>query len=521
MWLSSLAIAASCECVCTDGVEVTIAVAVPEPEVCDTDAPTDTGLPVDTAPPPLAAVPAHVILWVPDDMGAHVPGYAGGPSGVSPTLDSLAAAGVVLERAYAAPTCSPTRHALLTGRQPYRDQVDAPGDSTRWPALSRGLAARFAAAGWETAAFGKWHLDGLRAWPDHGVPVLDLTGEHSPTAAGFGRWEVASSAMTVRDADWMLGRQDGAVMEYAYEDEQAMILVSLALAHIDAATGPTLTVLTPTQTHNPYTQGSAADLAVFSALDDVSQRHYAEALSLDRALAALVAGLDSRDLLADTLLVVYGDNGGLDDEAAYSSATISPRPNGALRDEKHTVYEGGIRVPSVWHWPAGLPARVSTDLVHAVDVPHTLGALAGVPMGALLQPTDGEDRSGALLGASQRSAGLYARGNPAVTTAQSWIGANGRWKLVRPASGSDVLYDLQTDPGETTAIGSGHGAYALRQAELDAWLSSAASSRAGADYGSEPDSRRSGVDWWTVEPYATEAATLCLHESLASSAGCP
>ncbi|MCX6907439.1 MAG: sulfatase-like hydrolase/transferase, partial [Verrucomicrobia bacterium] len=118
---------------------------------------------------PLSALPAadapkpNVILIVTDDQGAADAGCYGAKDLVTPAMDSLAARGVRFTQFYsAAPVCSPSRAALITGRYPLRAGLignagSQPGGEGM-PAEQVTMAEMFKAAGYATAHVGKWHL---------------------------------------------------------------------------------------------------------------------------------------------------------------------------------------------------------------------------------------------------------------------------------------------------------------------------------------------------------------------------
>ncbi|MEJ7637091.1 MAG: sulfatase-like hydrolase/transferase [Singulisphaera sp.] len=106
---------------------------------------------------------------------------------------------------------------------------------------------------------------------------------------------------------------------------------------------------------------------------------------MDVSIGRMLAALDRKGVLANTLVVYFNDNGGL--------RRIGNAP---LRGSKGETYEGGVRVPCVLRWPGRIEAGTTSDaLLHAVDLYPTLVRLAG---GSLDQPLalDGKDAWGAM-----------------------------------------------------------------------------------------------------------------------------
>ncbi len=132
-----------------------------------------TGLPVEPVQPPPGA--PNVVVVVIDDMGFGAPSPYGGPCNL-PTADRLAGNGLRYSRFHVTALCSPTRQALMTGRNHHSVGMGVtsematshPGYSGFRPASAATLAQILQGNGWSTAAFGKWHqtpsveVDGLR-----------------------------------------------------------------------------------------------------------------------------------------------------------------------------------------------------------------------------------------------------------------------------------------------------------------------------------------------------------------------
>jgi len=123
----------------------------------------------------------NIVLVMSDDQGWGDVGYNGHPHLKTPNLDAACAAGLRFDNFYAAaPSCSPTRASVLTGRHPNRMGVFSWGHSIRPQEIT--LAEALKAQGYVTGHFGKWHLGSIRA----DSPV-------NPGANGFDRWVSASN----------------------------------------------------------------------------------------------------------------------------------------------------------------------------------------------------------------------------------------------------------------------------------------------------------------------------------------
>jgi arylsulfatase A-like enzyme len=189
---------------------------------------------------------------------------------------------------------------------------------------------------------------------------------------------------------------------------------------------------------------------------------------MDDAIGETLAALRETGQERRTLVFFFSDNG-----APRNPERPGSDPNGGsnapLRDGKHSVYEGGIRVPFVVKWPERLPAgRVYDQAVSSLDVFATAMSCAGLSM-PKDRPYDGVDLAPYLSGEKSGAPHdhLFWRLNERLQAA----GTDGRNKLVRDGAQPDQLFDLSTDIGEATNLAASHPetAAALNQA-IDAWF---------------------------------------------------
>jgi arylsulfatase A-like enzyme len=208
------------------------------------------------AAPPTS--PPNIILIMTDDQGWGQTGYYHHPILKTPNLDAMAANGLRFDRFYAgAPVCSPTRASVLTGRANHRTGVPSHGHALRLQ--ERTLPAALKSAGYATAHFGKWHLNGLRG---PGVPVLG-NDSHNPGAFGFDQWLTVTNFF---DIDPLMSRQ-GKFEEF--KGDSSAIIVTEALKFIRVAkekNTPFLAVIWDGSPHSPWL-ASEADRKPFSHMD--------------------------------------------------------------------------------------------------------------------------------------------------------------------------------------------------------------------------------------------------------------
>lgn len=369
----------------------------------------------------------HVVLVMADDQGWGETSYNGHPLLRTPNLDAMAENGLRFHRFYAGgPVCSPTRAAVLTGRVPDRAGVKSHGYALRHQETT--LPALLKTVGYQTAHFGKWHLNGLKG---PGVPIL-AEDTHHPGNFGFDTWLSTSNYF---DRDPLLSR--GGEFE-EFRGDSSEIVVEQALEYMQAAdrNEPMFVVIWFGSPHSPFV-ATDADREPFAALDDTSANHYAEIVALDRAVGTLRQGLRELDMAENTLLWYCSDNGGL--------PKIEPETVGGLRGNKGNLYEGGIRVPGIIEWPSVIPPGVVTEPASVLDILPTVLELAEVPLSAANQPLDGES----LLQVLRGDPWIRQSFIPFHYQAQTAI-IDRDWKLLKRKKPDEhfELYNLTEDPAE-------------------------------------------------------------------------
>ncbi|NNJ24727.1 sulfatase family protein [Alienimonas chondri] len=431
----------------------------------------------------------NVVLLMADDQGWGQVGYRGHPRLKTPHLDAMAAAGLRFDRFYAAgPVCSPTRASVLTGRTPNRSGVPTHGRNLvlQEKTLPRALQD----AGYTTAHFGKWHLNGVRG---AGVPVLADDPNH-PGRYGFDEW---LSATNYIDLDPLLGREG--TFE-AFEGDSSNVLIREALEFMTRQTAdgsPFLAVVWYGSPHNPQ---RAAERDRPEGVEGKLAEHLGELAGIDRSVGALRAGLRDLGIERDTLLWYCSDNGGL---------TTDPDAMGGLSGHKGDLLEGGIRVPGIIEWPGRVAPAVTDAPASTMDIFPTIVDLLSLPPASMTHPVDGESLVPLLDGNPlERTHGIpfqFLRDAALI---------DGDYKLLTDnprKSDGWRLYNLKNDPGETEDLAAQdpHRAAAMR-AEAEAMLTSVEASEAGRDYPEgrvlQPPRTAFWKDMPEYEPYLDEFA---------------
>lgn len=339
----------------------------------------------------LASTPAHaaaasrpnILVILADDLGAGDLGCYGNPDLRTPALDRLAREGVRLTQHYsAAPLCSPARAALLTGRYPQRVGAISVESNRGLDRISLGeatLGDHFAAAGYQTGLIGKWH-NGLydRRYLPQARGFQDVLAFYNG-GMGYHAWILERNGVPLRS--------DGRYLTDVFADEAVQFIER-------HRSEPWLLYLPLSAPHLPL-EALEEDIAPYLAggkLTPEVATVYAMITRMDRGIGRILETLARLGLEENTLVLFTSDNG------TEASGAASARFNGPYRGRKQDVLEGGLRVPAIVRWPAGLPrGKTSDHLVHATDWLPTLLSVAGVRPGGG-KPFDGIDQLAALRG---------------------------------------------------------------------------------------------------------------------------
>ena len=447
----------------------------------------------------------NVILVMADDMGWAQTGYYGYPHMKTPNLDDMAASGLRMDRFYAAaPSCTPTRASIMTGRSNDRTGGFRVGHSIN--KQEKMLSTAFRDAGYSTAHFGKWHLNGA-APRGHQLPTDD---PHNPGELGFDYWLSATSGFdrfSLEGGGFELSR-NGTVERF--QGDGSEVIVDEALKYIGtqvAAKKPVFVVIWYSAPHGPW-EGSEEDIAPFlKVLDRTSANMLGEIVAIDRSIGHLRQGLEDLGIADNTLVWFTSDNGGTPniDYPANCSADIDPdltsdearefgcyrgvHPDstGHLRGFKKDFYEGGLRVPTIVEWPAGIAPRVSNFPAGTVDMFPTLIDVAGLSPDSINEVHDGISLAPVFKSEpARRDQPLGFR----ASDGRMWL--DNDWKLVqnvtyRPDGSINQeryeLYNVIGDPSEEHNLIDLYPERAERmRKQLESWSVSVSRSALGWDY---------------------------------------
>ena len=418
----------------------------------------------------------NFILILTDDQGWADAAFAGHPYLKTPTLDRLAREGTWFRQFYMAGTvCSPSRAALLTGREPahwhlHGHLATAEQNTARhmpnWLDPSAVTISRLLRqAGYATAHFGKWHLGsgpGAPSPSEYGFDVHKTVHANGPPLGGEGAekdpyFRAHSTRMIVDEA-----------IQFLRDPRHRPFYMNVWTLLPHAPLRPTAEQLAvyenlePRADHPAFGVWMQKYLAAARDLRSQMRIYAASITDLDTQIGRLLDELDRLGLASNTVVLYTSDNGP-EDYRISNASNAGVGSTGPLRARKRSMYEGGIRVLGLVRWPGKVPAGRQNDEfpMSGLDWFPTVARLAGLQLPPDLQ-LSGEDVSDVWMGAQRpRRTDLYWEWLFRVWGEEYQPPALairfGPWKLFAHHDGSGVeLYRVQDDVGELHNVALEH-----------------------------------------------------------------
>ncbi len=393
----------------------------------------------------------NILFVIVDDLGYGDLGCYGQKTIRTPVLDKLAAEGIRFTQHYSGSTvCAPSRSTLMTGLDTGSTWLRGNGVFELRPdPEDLTVATLLKRAGYRTAMVGKSCISGNTQNPqrvlDKGFDVFYGTTDHRDGHHRYPRFiydqttrvELAGNALhtgNAYDAELFTVRAEHFIRE---SDAPFFLILSYPIPHA-AVLGPEGSV--------PGGAGMDPGKAHYTPVKEPALHYQAMVEALDSYVGRMLAALEKKGVARNTLLIFTSDNGS-HFEGGYNPKMLNS--SGPLRGGKRDLYEGGIRVPLIAHWPAGISRAGTSDHVSAFwDFLPTACALAGV------------DAPEGLHGISYLPT-LTGRGDQRAHEFLYWefhergtrrALRQGDWKLVQynmNEKGKPMLFHLGRDLGET------------------------------------------------------------------------
>ena len=436
---------------------------------------------------PAGAAKLNVVFILVDDWGWADAGVQGSDFFETPNIDRLAREGIRFTQAYAAaPICSPTRAAIMTGKSPARL------DMTIWhegavrggaknkrlleakaqPNLPREevtLAELFKQHGYFTAHIGKWHLGKAAFYPETQGYDVNIGGTYWGAPATFfhpyrGRWSQSDPELRYvpvgpgRAGDYLTDKLTDHALAIIEREREQPFFISLWFH----------TVHTPIEGKQKLVKRFKKKKA---GKNHNHPEYAAMVASMDENVGRMLRRLDELNIADTTTVILTSDNGGVDFPTA-KSGNSPPTRNFPYRSGKGTLYEGGLRVPLIIRWPGRTrPGTECGAIVTSQDFFPTLADALGQPAAPR---HDGESLLPLLRDPEARLAREalywhYPHYYPRMTPGSAV--REGDWKLIHYyESDRQELFNLQDDPGETNNLVAEQPVRAqVLRAKLDAW----------------------------------------------------
>ncbi|MCD6354880.1 MAG: sulfatase-like hydrolase/transferase, partial [Prolixibacteraceae bacterium] len=390
-------------------------------------------------------------------------GYYNHPYVTTPVWDDMAANGIRFDRFYATSSmCSPTRAALLTGRNNMRMGISSAmaEDQGHVPVEEITFAEICKEQGYATGHFGKWHVGGMpsSASPEHIM-------HHG--MAGFEEWFSTRNVVhTYNPYNWSDDKYPQSELYWhngvnlkketnhnnmpdSLKGDDSRIIMDQTMRWINKSVRknkPFCAFVNFHAMHRPLEnipqfEGLYSDFGL-----EKNVRIYMTNLSaIDHQMGRLRDTLKALGVAENTMIWFFSDNGPNNNGELRDESPGFPVSHGQFKSSKGHLYEGGIRVPGILEWPAKVAqSRIETFPVNTFDIFPTICDVLDVELPN--RPIDGISLLPLINGSLTDT--VRQKGMPFAT--KGWRCWMEQYKVVAQKS-SDIfeLYDIINDPYET------------------------------------------------------------------------
>ncbi len=378
----------------------------------------------------------NIIFILGDDIGYQTLNVNGGKTFSTPNLDSLAHNGINFTQCHGTPSCSPSRIMLLTGKQNFRNYSE-------WGSLDtsqKTIANYLQDAGYKTACFGKWQLDGGETSvkkfgfddycifcpfqgkpPRYKNPEIYANGEILPDSITSGKYgpdiffDSLSSFMEKNSSD------------------PFFIYYSMVLAHDPFQPTP-----------------DDSDYATWGSTTESDTSYYSSMISyMDKKVGQVVQKVNDLGIANNTIIIFLGDNGTPRNISQYVD------DDSLIVGGKGTPKESGTHVPLIVYWPGTInPNQINNDLIGFTDFMPTLSSIANIQLP--VSDSDGISFAPQIMGdtgTTRKWLFYHYDPRPGTSLLRRWAQTD-TYKLYDTSSTSDIrlFYNISKDPDEDNPI---------------------------------------------------------------------
>ena len=377
--------------------------------------------------------PPNVILIISDDQGWGDLSLNGNLDLTTPNIDRLGETGVQFDRFYVSPVCSPTRAEILTGRHHVRGGVFSTSrGGERLDIDEETMAEVFKTAGYQTAAYGKWH-NGMQA-PFH------------PNSRGFddfygfcsGHWGNYFNPLLEHNGNMVRGNgfiiddltQHG--IDFIEKNKNQPFFLYLPY------NTPHSPMQVPDRFWKKYKDKKLSQIGSEGPPKNQNQIDHTRAAlamceNIDWNVGRIIEHLKNSDLLEKTIVIYLSDNG-----------PNGNRWNGNMKGRKGSTDEGGVRSPMIINWSGKIPkGKIINQIASGIDLLPTLKDLTGIKSQPK-KPIDGISLQPLIMEKNpsweNRNIYNYWRGKLSIRNQNYRLDYQGQ------------LFDMINDPSQTTDI---------------------------------------------------------------------
>lgn len=376
----------------------------------------------------------NVIVILTDDQGWGDLSVNGNTNVSTPNIDELARDGASFDRFFVCPVCSPTRAEFLTGRYHARSGVystSAGGERMNLDEVT--IADTFKAAGYQTAAFGKWHNGMQYPFHPNGRGFDEFYGFCSGHWGNYFDPMLEHNGRIVKGNGFVIDDLTDRLIDFVESNKQQPFFAYLPY------NTPHSPMQVPDRWWDKFKDKELGMRNRSPKKENVGHTRAALAMceNIDWNVGRILKRLDELDLTDDTIVVYFCDNG-----------PNGARWNGGMKGRKGSTDEGGVRSPLFVRWPGRISkSQRINQISSATDLLPTLASLCGVPLIGK-KKLDGINLSSLL---------LNAKPGASKTTTDRMIISHWRNRVsVRTQrlrfDNQGALFDMDTDPGQSKNI---------------------------------------------------------------------